>query len=71
MKRLNLDLDDVLETNHVSCQIKGLSLIQFRSQNLLISQTQLSSQTQLLIRPNSQVNSELQDDDNLEVDDES
>jgi len=26
-----LDLEDVVETNHISCQTKGLSLIQFRS----------------------------------------
>ena len=26
-----LDLDDMVKTNHISCQIKGLSLIQFGS----------------------------------------
>jgi len=26
-----LDLDDVVETNHISCQTRGLSLIQFGS----------------------------------------
>ena len=29
-----LDLDDVVETNHISSQTKGLSLIQFRSLGL-------------------------------------
>ena len=28
---ITLDLDDVVKTNHISCQIKELSLIQFRS----------------------------------------
>ena len=29
--RIILDSDDVVETNHISCQTRGLSLIQFRS----------------------------------------
>jgi len=29
-----LNLDDTVKTNHISCQIKGLSLIQFKSLEL-------------------------------------
>jgi len=33
-----LDLDDVFDTNHVFCQTKGLSLIQFGSLEIVVLQ---------------------------------
>jgi len=35
-KRIILNLDNVVKTNHIFCQTKGLSIIQFRSSKAIV-----------------------------------